>query len=247
MNQSRIWLSPGIFAFYGAALDTVQHSHDAIQITWSNKESQCQIGSKTVNGSLIINRQVEHQLTMPNGWVILIEPQSQLGQLLLQKLENSTFISFRASLAKSNPEQKSLALHLEPVLKVLDIPLTYLTKQPISQTVDHRVSKLISKLNQCLESSCIKPTSWRAKEIAKEMELSESRFLHLFKQEAGIAWRPYLLWRRLICAVNELKSNKSATEAAHTAGFSDSAHLSRTFKKIFGLSVREAKKLFTVR
>ena len=43
------------------------------------------------------------------------------------------------------------------------------------------------------------------------------------------------LWLRLRRAVELLASAGSLTEAAHDAGFSDSAHLSRTFRKMFGV------------
>ena len=78
--------------------------------------------------------------------------------------------------------------------------------------------------------------------LADELNLSESRFLHLFKAEMNIAWRPYLLWRRLLCAINSLQRGLSATEAAHVAGFSDSAHLSRTFRNNFGMTIRQVTK-----
>ena len=53
-------------------------------------------------------------------------------------------------------------------------------------------------------------------------------------QEVGLQFRTYLLWRRLTLAVNEIVSGTSLTEAAHEAGFSDSAHFSRTFLRMFG-------------
>ena len=80
--------------------------------------------------------------------------------------------------------------------------------------------------------------------MANQLALSESRFLHLFSKELGIAWRPYLLWRRIICVIQALINGSSATDAAHLAGFSDSAHLSRTFRNNFGMTIRQAHTLF---
>lgn len=65
--------------------------------------------------------------------------------------------------------------------------------------------------------------------------LSESRFSHLFVEEVGLPFRTYLLWRRMSRAVSFLSAGHRLTEAAHAAGFADSAHFSRTFLRMFGL------------
>jgi AraC-like DNA-binding protein len=72
--------------------------------------------------------------------------------------------------------------------------------------------------------------------IADEIGLSESRFIHLFKEQVGIPFRRYLLWLRLVEAIELVLDGVSLTTAAHTAGFADSAHLSRTFRRMFGIT-----------
>jgi len=46
------------------------------------------------------------------------------------------------------------------------------------------------------------------------------------------------------CAIAAIAKGASATDAAHLAGFSDSAHLSRTFRRFFGMSLRQANSIF---
>ena len=65
--------------------------------------------------------------------------------------------------------------------------------------------------------------------------LSESRFSHLFVEETGLPFRTFVLWRRLMQAVGRAAAGDSLTMAAHQAGFSDSAHFSRTFLRMFGV------------
>src|SRR5262249_52067232 len=65
--------------------------------------------------------------------------------------------------------------------------------------------------------------------------LSPSRASHLFVEETGPPFRTYLLWLRVTRAVDAHAGGASLTEAAHEAGFADSAHLSRTFRRMFGL------------
>ncbi len=66
--------------------------------------------------------------------------------------------------------------------------------------------------------------------------LSPGRTRHLFVQQTGLPFRTYLLWLRLVRAVETYAGGASLTEAAHGAGFSDSAHLSRTFRRMFGIA-----------
>ena len=73
-------------------------------------------------------------------------------------------------------------------------------------------------------------------DAAGAASLSPGRFRHLFVQETGVAFRSYVLWLRLNVAIERSMAGGSWTEAAHEAGFADSAHLSRTFKRMFGIN-----------
>ena len=73
-------------------------------------------------------------------------------------------------------------------------------------------------------------------ELASSVSLSPSRVEHLFNEQVGIPISRYLLWRRLHYALNMFQANRTLTEVAHDAGFADSAHLSRTFRRMLGIS-----------
>ncbi|MDO9074747.1 MAG: AraC family transcriptional regulator [Rubrivivax sp.] len=72
-------------------------------------------------------------------------------------------------------------------------------------------------------------------DVAAAVALSESRFRHLFVAETGSSFRAYLLWLRINLAIEAAMAGASWTEAAHAAGFADSAHLTRTHKRVFGI------------
>lgn len=82
-------------------------------------------------------------------------------------------------------------------------------------------------------------------EIAAGVELSESRFSHLFTENVRVPVRRYLLWLRLRDAMHLLAQGTSLTEVAHEAGFADSAHLTRTFRSQLGIApsalIRESR------
>lgn len=73
-------------------------------------------------------------------------------------------------------------------------------------------------------------------EAAATAGLSSERFRHLFVSQMGIPFRSYLLWERVQAATRAGISGSTWTQAAQEAGFSDSAHLSRTFRRVFGLN-----------
>lgn len=77
-------------------------------------------------------------------------------------------------------------------------------------------------------------------ELAAEAGLSTSRFRHVFAEATGIPFKRYALQRRIQRAARSLAEGRSVAEAAHAAGFSDEAHLSRTFRQLFGVRVRDA-------
>lgn len=71
-------------------------------------------------------------------------------------------------------------------------------------------------------------------EVAREACLSPSRFRHLFVEQTGTALRPYVLWRRFLLAWEVVMHGGSLSTAAHSAGFADAAHLTRTSRRMFG-------------
>ncbi|MEO8671177.1 MAG: AraC family transcriptional regulator [Tahibacter sp.] len=72
--------------------------------------------------------------------------------------------------------------------------------------------------------------------LAKAVRRSPSRLAHRFRDATGVPLRRYVLWCRLRVAAEGAMRGSSLTEAAHQAGFSDSAHLSRTFRATFGIA-----------
>lgn len=79
--------------------------------------------------------------------------------------------------------------------------------------------------------------------LAAGVHLSASRFTHLFRQQTGLSLSRYLLWSRLLAAVEAVARGDNMTHAAHAAGFADLAHMSRTFRNTFGVVPSELQKM----
>lgn len=72
--------------------------------------------------------------------------------------------------------------------------------------------------------------------LAERVGLSPSRLMHVFTESVGIPIRPYLRWLRVQRAATAIVTGMPLATAAIEAGFSDAAHMSRTFKQMFGLT-----------
>ena len=75
-----------------------------------------------------------------------------------------------------------------------------------------------------------------AAEVAREVHLSTSRFLHLFSAHAGTSFRRYRLWTRMTRVAAAISAGQDLTRASADAGFASPAHFSDTFRGMFGLS-----------
>jgi len=71
-------------------------------------------------------------------------------------------------------------------------------------------------------------------DLAKELGTSYFWASRLMSEVFGMSFRDYKSWQKLQRVFHLLHSNLSITEVAHAAGFTDSAHLSRTYQRWFG-------------
>ncbi|GAB1514118.1 helix-turn-helix transcriptional regulator [Actinophytocola sp. KF-1] len=75
-----------------------------------------------------------------------------------------------------------------------------------------------------------------AAEVAREVHLSTSRFLHLFSAHTRTTFRRYRLWTRMVRVAAAVSAGHDLTRASADAGFASPAHFSDSFHAMFGLS-----------
>ncbi len=97
-----------------------------------------------------------------------------------------------------------------------------------NKVLDRRVAEVVSTLrsNPSISAS--------VKSLAGQVNLSEDRLHHLFTTEMGLPVNRYRIWLRLRLASLRYLNGRTLTSAAHEAGFSDAAHFSRAFSRMFG-------------
>ncbi len=102
---------------------------------------------------------------------------------------------------------------------------------------DHAISIADKRIVAALQFLREAPQAYESIDaLADRVHLSSSRFAHLFKQMVGVPVRRYVLWQKMRRAFDLAMAGESLTSAALSAGFADSAHLSRTVRSIIGVA-----------
>jgi AraC-like DNA-binding protein len=96
--------------------------------------------------------------------------------------------------------------------------------------LDSRVTKVLDTIRA---SDDLRISLDQAAEIAF---LSPTRFAHLFKDQVGLPFSRYMLWRKLTRAMVAIASEETIAAAAQVADFADAAHLTRTFYQMVGMA-----------
>ncbi len=167
---------------------------------------------------------------------LFVEPQSLAGRVLTERfaaahgiclLDGSILATVARCLSatyRASREPADLIAAAEEVIRTL----TDGVEAP--GPADRRILLALDYLRDNLGGPISLPN------VAAVVHLSPSRFRHLFVHEMGLAFRHYVLWLRLQRAVEAFAAGESLTTAAYRAGFADSAHLSRTFRRMYGIA-----------
>jgi AraC-like DNA-binding protein len=163
---------------------------------------------------------------------IFVEPETLQGRALLARWGNEPIArltdaeDLAVSLRRAYERKASNEVLQELAMKCV----ARLSGEDLSLSVDARITRAIEWMRGRLKG----PVS--LDQVAKVAHLSPSRFRHLFVSQTGISFRAYLLWARVSAAMGAAMGGMSWTEAAQAWGFADSAHLSRTCRRMFGIA-----------
>ena len=220
------------------------HAHHAIQITLAlDGEFELHLADRAIHGpSVVVAADVPHAFE-PKGLIALlfVEPESSAGRALTRALLAQQPVvplpsahepALRAAITRAIGGGDAS----DDVLRELGQDLIRnLARHAATPAADPRVDASIewaaARLDRRISMS----------DVADEIGLSVDRMSHLFVEQTGLPFRTYLLWLRMTKAVEAYAQGQSLTTAAHDAGFADSAHFSRTFRRMFGVAAAELR------
>lgn len=223
--------------FEGETRSTDFHAHHAIQVTLSlggRFRLVAEDGASTVTDAVVAADGL-HRFEAEGRFALLfVEPESRLGRAVaarhiagvLTELGPSPFLSAELEAFKTSdwrvPDSEIVAWGRRLI--------GVLAADERAEIPDYRIRKVIAWAGERLDRTL------SLADAVPVAGLSSSRLRHLFVEQTGLPFKTYLLWLRLSRAVAIVATGSALTAAAHEAGFSDSAHLSRTFRRMFGVA-----------
>lgn len=214
------------------------HAHHAIQITipLGGVSKLAESDGPWRTGSMAVAPDASHKFDA-EGLVahLFIEPESRAGRAIAASLfgEGAVLAPIPSEALADFPQRaQALPAHVgdEALIDLTQDLISRLAGGARGDMPDYRVRKMIALAAARIDG----PVSLA--DVAEGSDLSASRLSHLFVEQTGLPFRTYLLWLRLSRSIKRLADGAGLTEAAHESGFSDSAHFSRTFRRMFGVS-----------
>lgn len=232
-----LWVFDVPFATEGPDRTDV-HAHHAYQMTLSlGGEFSLQLNDCILTSpAALVAPDTSHSMKA-SGLIglLFVEPESRAGRNLARLMGGQPGLALSVDEVGDAPGLISRAIGNSSgrgsALREVGMTLTRRAAGDISDIqLDRRVRLMIDWANRNFR------LSKGVREAADAVGLSASRASHLFVEQTGLPFRTYLLWLRLTRAVDAYTAGINLTEAAQEAGFADSAHLSRTFRRMFGVS-----------
>ncbi len=137
-------------------------------------------------------------------------------------------LEFESQLIKEFTAMRNAAKESLAAFEQLDQMLSYdgLTEYK----VDARVVVVVEHIKQTVDDNL------SVEDLAGIVNLSVPRLVQLFKQQTGVPIRRFRLWHRLYVTAVKMGQGENLTQAAISAGFTDSSHFSHTFRDMLGLT-----------
>lgn len=101
------------------------------------------------------------------------------------------------------------------------------------RSIDRRIEKVVRFINSDPGRSI------GAQECAALVNLSFSRFLHLFRDEVGVPFRAFRAWKRARALLHHVNKNENLARVALDVGYPDSTCFSHSIRYVYGLTPRD--------
>lgn len=225
---------PAAMVVWGPGFTTRSHKHHCFQLIMKMHGTLLIRGEPKDEwmrtGAALVRPDAPHEVDAQGATVVIcfVDAESELGAALGERIEDDV-----CSIPDDQVARWREALGGAPTeSRVEQWVRNELLQRRTAVKIHPGVNRAIRYVHERIGSA----DDFSLNALARISGLSQSRFMHVFTESVGVPLRPYILWLRLQRAACDLMSGLTATAAAHNAGFSDAAHLTRTFRRMLGMT-----------
>jgi len=177
---------------------------------------------------------VPHRVASADGWVhcLLIEPEYVDGARLPPPLRPEPQPAVEASGAAQRIRDGGAWLQAHPTRSFpspVDFDQRFFGVVAPRRQPDARIARVVERMRQHPAEA------FTAQDCAADCGLSASRFMHLFKAEAGASFRNFRTWKRARGLLARAHDAGNLTDLALDLGYPDATHFSHAIRRFYGL------------
>src|SRR5215510_6337552 len=230
-----VW--PAAMIVWGPGFTSAAHRHHSVQLVMAMRGMLLVRGKPgdewTTCGAVLVPPDAVHEIDARDTTVVIgfVDAESELGAALCEQIgghilcvPQSRVARWRAALGPTPTEARVER---------------WVRRELLRRRRGVKIRPGVNRVLTYLRGGLAVAEDVSLDRLAGISGLSRSRFMHVFTESVGVPIRPYILWLRLQQASCELMYGANVTMAAQNAGFSDAAHLTRTFRRMLGVTPGE--------
>ncbi len=215
------------------------HAHHAIQIVIALDGCTAICGGDGAwreSRGLVVRPDAEHSFDCNGafGVMVFVDPESSEGAWLSTSLRQDITIVPETRLDSIVPELRTFAEQPDESADIAALVRRCIQALRPGLAPARRLDSRVTTVLDVIRGS--DDLRMSLDQAADKACLSSTRFAHLFKDQVGLPFSRYMLWRKLTRAMVAIASEGTIAAAAHAADFADAAHLTRTFYQMFGMA-----------
>ena len=215
------------------------HAHHAIQIVIAldGTAAICGSGGEWHEArGLVVRPDAEHSFDCNGalGVMVFVDPESGEGAWLSTSLRQDITIVPDTRLDSMVPELRTFAEQPDDFTDIAALVRRCIHGLRPGPAPIRRLDSRVTTVLEAIRAS--DDLRMSLDQAADKACLSSTRFAHLFKEQVGLPFSRYMLWRKLTRAMVAVASEGTIAAAAHAADFADAAHLTRTFYQMVGMA-----------
>jgi AraC-like DNA-binding protein len=207
----------------------------AIYVSMQGALSVSQGGHTSTSELAVVEPYVPHSLNSEHLSIIslVIEPETVPVEALRALTARLSGLSGAALAARIRGAYEALRITgRRDGFTTSEFDTIFFGEQLAARPIDPRIARAIVRLNDFSSAAVT------AADCAASVNLSQSRFLHLFKDQTGISFRAFRAWKRARHLLHFVNEDINLAHLAQDIGYPDSTHFSHSIRRFYGLQPR---------